>query len=197
MVSTTLWYVCTNGSDQMSIQRFLSTRDASAARRTLFVSQVTDVTVMMLLGLTGIAVLGFYRVHSPELAAGQTLHSMGDRLFPMFIMAQMPAGLSGLVLAAILSAASSSLSSGVNSACAVLEKDFLSSRTGSSSSDAETVSRLKWLTWLVSTSPEVPSFNRVPSGPRFAGNRGALPTRLNDIMPNDFCRGAYLPSPSG
>ena len=34
--------------------------------------------------------------------------------------------------------------------CAVLEKDFLSSRPGFSSSDAETVSRLKWLTWLVS-----------------------------------------------
>jgi hypothetical protein len=36
----------------------------------------------------------------------------------------------------------------------------------------------------VSTRAEVPSFNRVPSGPRFAANRGALPTRLNEIMPN-------------
>lgn len=151
MVSTTLWYVCTNGSDQMSIQRFLSTRDASAARKTLFVSQITDVSVSMLLGLTGIAVLGFYRAHPPALADGQTLHSIGDKLFPMFIMTQMPAGLSGLVLAAILSAAVSSLSSGVNSACAVLEKDFLSTRRGTSSSDAETLLRLKGLTWLVAT----------------------------------------------
>ena len=150
MVSTTLWYVCTNGSDQMSMQRFLSTRDASAARKTLLVSQIMDLTVMVLLGLTGIAVLGFYRAHPPELATGQTLHSIGDQLFPMFIMTQMPAGLSGLVLAAILSAALSSLSSGVNSACAVLDKDFLSRRAGYSTSDAETVSRLKWLTWLIS-----------------------------------------------
>jgi hypothetical protein len=43
----------------------------------------------------------------------------------------------------------------------------------------------------LSTSGEVTSFNRVPIGPRFAANRGALPTRLNDIMPNYFCRGAY------
>lgn len=149
MLSTTLWYVCTNGSDQMSIQRFLSTRDASAARKTLFVSQVTDVSVSLLLGLTGIAVMGFYQAHPPELAAGQSLHLIGDRLFPKFIMTQMPAGLSGLVLAAILCAALSSLSSGVNSACAVLEKDFLSRRPGYSSSDTATVSRLKWLTWLV------------------------------------------------
>ena len=44
---------------------------------------------------------------------------------------------------------------------------------------------------LLSTSAEVALFNRVPIGPRFAANRGALPTRLNDIMPNYFCRGAY------
>ncbi len=54
MLSTTLWYVCTNGSDQMSIQRFLSTRDARAARRTLFVSQFTDALVLLLLGVTGL-----------------------------------------------------------------------------------------------------------------------------------------------
>jgi len=57
MLSTTLWYVCTNGSDQMSIQRFLSTRDAKAARKTLAVAQITDVMVAGLLALTGVAVL--------------------------------------------------------------------------------------------------------------------------------------------
>jgi solute:Na+ symporter, SSS family len=149
MLSTTLWYVCTNGSDQMSIQRFLSTRDASAARKTLFVAQLTDASVTLLLGLTGVAILGFYRVHPPELAVGQTLPSIGDKLFPRFIMTQMPIGLSGLVVAAILSAAISSLSSGVNSACAVLEKDFLSKRSNHASSETSTVTRLKWLTWLV------------------------------------------------
>lgn len=149
MLSTTLWYVCTNGSDQMSIQRFLSTRDASAARKTLFVSQVTDVSVSLLLGLTGIAVMGFYQAHPSEFAVGQSPHLIGDQLFPKFIMTQLPAGLSGLVLAAILCAGLSSLSSGMNSACAVLEKDFLSRQPGYSSSDTATVARLKWLTWLL------------------------------------------------
>ena len=130
VLSTTLWYVCTNGSDQMSIQRFLSTRDAAAARRTLLVSQIADVTVALLLALAGVAVLGFYRAHPPTLSEGQTLSSVGDQLFPMFIMTQMPAGLSGLVLAAILSAALSSLSSGINSTCAVLDKDFLEVHQG-------------------------------------------------------------------
>lgn len=150
VLSTTLWYVCTNGSDQMSIQRFLATRDASEARKTLAVSQFTDALVTLLLGLTGIAVLGFYRVHEPQLATSEQLAAAGDQLFPKFIMTHMPAGLSGLVLAAILSAALSSLSSGVNSACAVLDRDFLAaSRVNQGTDDANGVRRLKWLTWLV------------------------------------------------
>lgn len=149
VLSTTLWYVCTNGSDQMSIQRFLSTRDIAAARRTLAVSQVTDALVAMLLALTGVAILGYYRAHPPVLSDWQTLSSVGDQLFPKFIMTQMPAGLAGLVVAAILSAALSSLSSGINSTCAVLERDFLSRSSAGTSSGAADVARLKRLTWLV------------------------------------------------
>jgi SSS family transporter len=149
VISTTLWYVCTNGSDQMSIQRFLSTRDATAARRTLLVAQITDAVVMFLLGVTGVAVLGFFRVCKPEWVDWQAIDTTGDRLFPRFIMEEMPAGLSGLVLAAILAAAMSSLSSGVNSACAVLDRDFLCRRQDASGSSSETVLRLRWLTWCV------------------------------------------------
>jgi SSS family solute:Na+ symporter len=149
VISTTLWYVCTNGSDQMSIQRFLSTRDAASARRTLAVAQITDAVVMLLLGLTGVAVLGFFRVCRPDLVDWQAIGTTGDKLFPHFIMEEMPSGLSGLVLAAILAAAMSSLSSGVNSACAVLDRDFLSRRQDASRSPSETVTRLRRLTWYV------------------------------------------------
>jgi len=149
VLSTTLWYVCTNGSDQMSIQRFLSTRDVSSARRTLAVSQVTDAVVALLLALTGVAILGYYRAHPPVLGDSQTIGSVGDQLFPKFIMTQMPMGLSGLVVAAILSAALSSLSSGVNSTCAVLERDFLSRRSNAQPSGLAAVARLRRLTWLV------------------------------------------------
>ena len=155
MMSTILWYVCTNGSDQMSIQRFLSTRDARAARRTLAVSQVTDVLVSVLLAFTGMAVLGFYQANPPQLSEGQTVVDLGDKLFPMFIMNEMSGGLAGLVLAAILSAAMSSLSSGVNSAAGVVERDFLSRgstkkmQTAKDSDDTSIV-RLRWLTWVIS-----------------------------------------------
>jgi SSS family solute:Na+ symporter len=102
----------------------------------------------LLLALTGVAVLGYYQINPPELADGQTLKSAGDKLFPRFIMTEMSGGMAGLVLAAILSAAMSSLSSGVNSAAGVLERDFVSRRTNNSSPE-QTVRRLRVLSWLI------------------------------------------------
>ncbi len=46
----------------------------------------------------------------------------------------------------------------------------------------------------LSTSAEVHWFKRVLIGPRFAANRGALPTRVNAIMQNYFCRDPCLAS---
>ncbi len=150
VISTTLWYVCTNGSDQMSIQRFLSSRDPAAARRTLAVAQLTDIAVASILALTGVAILGFYESNPAELSAGQTPATTGDQLFPKFVMTQMPLGLAGLVVAAILSAALSSLSSGINSTSAVLDRDFLArGRDETSADEAGDVARLKRLAWLV------------------------------------------------
>jgi solute:Na+ symporter, SSS family len=148
-LSSTSWYVCTHGSDQMSIQRFLSSRDAAAARRTLLVAQISDITVATLMGLTGLAVLGYCMHQSGGALSSDTLATQGDQLFPRFILEEMPAGLTGLVLAAILSAALSSLSSGVNSTCAVLERDFLAPSGWFSLSDAASLARLRWLTWCV------------------------------------------------
>jgi SSS family solute:Na+ symporter len=151
LLSTTLWYVCTNGSDQMSIQRFLSTRNAAAARRTLLVSQLADVSVSLLLGITGVALLGFYSAHQSLIPQGQTFDAAGDSFFPQFIMQEMPSGLAGFLVAALLCAALSSLSSGLNSAAAVLDRDFpqlgQSLRPGDSASAA--ISRLQLLTTLV------------------------------------------------
>lgn len=124
-ISAFTWYVCTTGSDQMAIQRFLATRDVSAARRSLFTSLVTDALIMGLLGLVGLAVLAFFTANRSLLDGTAPLVDEADQLFPTFVVVGLPAGVSGLVIAAILSAAMSSLSSGVNSACAVITEDFI------------------------------------------------------------------------
>lgn len=124
-VNMLVWMTCTTGSDQMAIQRYLSTRDVRAARWTIAVHLLTDVVIGALLGLVGVAVLGYF-LANPDLFGG-TADALkdADKLFPKYIVIGLPPGMTGLIIAAILSAALSSLSSGVNSSCAVITHDFL------------------------------------------------------------------------
>lgn len=149
VMANVVWYVCTNGSDQMTIQRFLSTRDAAAARKTLVVSLVAETVVTLLLAAAGLALLAYFQQRPGELESGLTPQKNGDRFLPQFIMSGMPLGLSGLVIAAILAAAMSSLSSGLNSTSAILERDFLGVLAGGRLDERSAVRRLRWLTLAV------------------------------------------------
>jgi len=120
------WYVCTAGSDQMAIQRYLSTRDIKAARKAQRTALVADSLVSLLLGLVGLALLGYFRENLSFLPEGWTIFEQADKLFPHFIVICLPVGISGLVVAGLLAAAMSSLSSGLNSSCLVITDDFIS-----------------------------------------------------------------------
>jgi solute:Na+ symporter, SSS family len=120
-----VWMTCTAGSDQMSIQRYLATRDAAAARRSFAIQLLSTVLSMVLLGLAGLAVLSYFQARPEELKSGWTIATHADKLMPHFIVLALPPGLTGLVIAAILAAAMSSLSSGLNSSSAVVVRDFL------------------------------------------------------------------------
>ena len=56
---------------------------------------------------------------------GQMILADADKLFPQYIAFGLPPGFSGLVMAGLLAAAMSSLSSGVNSSCSVVTVDFI------------------------------------------------------------------------
>ena len=131
------WWICTAGSDQMAIQRYLATRDARAARNVLLTSLVANVVVMLILSGAGLALWAFFREHPQLLRAGQAIQADADKLFPRFIEVGMPTGISGLVVAGLLAAAMSSLSSGVNSSCSIITVDFVDRFRLSHNSGAE------------------------------------------------------------
>ncbi len=119
------WWVCTAGSDQMAIQRYLATRDVGSARGVLLTSLLANVVVASLLSIVGLSLLAYFRLNPHLLPDGKSLIDNADSLFPRFIAYGMPAGISGLVVAGLLAAAMSSLSSGVNSSCSVIAVDFV------------------------------------------------------------------------
>ncbi|REK10745.1 MAG: sodium-coupled permease [Planctomycetota bacterium] len=125
LTATFFWHVCTAGSDQMAMQRYFATRDAVAARRMYYISLLASAVVISILALVGLALLAFFRENPQLLGAEQSVEATADQLFPRFIVVGLPRGMSGLVVAGLLAAAMSSLSSGLNSSCAVITVDFL------------------------------------------------------------------------
>lgn len=125
LVATLLWWVCTAGSDQVVIQRYLATRNSAAARRSFLVNAIAEGLITVLLGAVGFALLGFYQANPHFLTEGRNLVVDADYLFPHFVANFLPAGVAGLVVAAMFAAAMSSLDSGTNSIVTVLTRDLL------------------------------------------------------------------------
>ena len=125
IIATFTWYVCTCGSDQIAIQRYLATRDARSARSTLIWALLGSTMACIFLTVVGLAQLAYFSANPQLFPSGQTIHGDSDQLFSRFIACGVPTGLSGLMVAALLAAAMSSLSSGINSASSVITVDFI------------------------------------------------------------------------
>ncbi|MEZ6129218.1 MAG: sodium-coupled permease [Planctomycetaceae bacterium] len=123
-----VWYVCTLGGDQTSVQRFMATKDAGAARRALATQLLVNLAVSITLALVGFALLGYFTAHPERLTSTMTLAENADDIFPHFIAFHLPPGVSGLVVSAMFAAAMSSIDSGVNSITAVVMTDLIGRR---------------------------------------------------------------------
>lgn len=146
VTSFLVWYVCTAGGDQTSVQRFMATSDLKAARRAFGIQLIVSVIVGVTLGLVGFALLGYFEAHPDMVPAGKSLKADADKMFPHFIAYQLPVGVSGLVVAAMFAAAMSSIDSGVNSITAVVMTDFFDRLKGKSEgSERKHMNTARWL----------------------------------------------------
>ena len=128
MLSLFIWHVCTHSADQVAAQRYLSTSSLTEARRSFWFFSLVTIILVLLLMVCAVGLFYFeYQMSNVSIDEyQQDIVQRADDVFPRFIAEQLPVGLSGLLLAAILAAAMSSLSSGVNSIAAVLSTGVLS-----------------------------------------------------------------------
>ncbi|MBN2211377.1 MAG: sodium/solute symporter [Sedimentisphaerales bacterium] len=143
MIMIFTWYICTAGSDQMAIQRYLATRNVKAARRTMAVSLSTNFIVQVILALVGLALMAYFTQMPQLLEDGSSVSAQADRLFPRFIVVGLPPGLSGLVTAGLMAAAMSSLSSGVNSSASVISRDLFERFSRKKRSEQDNLKRVQ------------------------------------------------------
>lgn len=147
LVGGAFFSVASHGTDQLIVQRLLATKDLKSGRRALIGSGVAVVFQYSLFMFIGILMFGTYR--------GLTFNELGlataDEVFVKYIVEDMPAGLSGLVIAAILAAAMSTLSSSINSLASATTMDVYKPWLGRHSSPRRDlrVSRIISLFWGV------------------------------------------------
>jgi solute:Na+ symporter, SSS family len=111
----------THGTDQMMVQRYLSARSQGDAARAILLSGLVVFAQFALFLFIGVELAAYYH-HAP--GGGP---EKADQVFAHFIIHVFPknTGLVGLMLAAILAAAMSTLSSSLNSSASALMNDFV------------------------------------------------------------------------
>jgi SSS family solute:Na+ symporter len=132
LIGGTCLTVSTHGTDQLIVQRYLCSRSAGDASRALMWSGVVVLGQFVLFLLIGVMLYVYYTGYAPHaldlLSPDGQLRT--DRIFPMFIVTQLPAGLRGLMVAAIFAAAMSTLSSSLNASASSTLADFYMPATG-------------------------------------------------------------------
>lgn len=102
--------VAVYGTDHLFAQRLLCCRNQREAQKAVLWSTVGELVPLLMLTV-GAGLYAFYQLNAlpPELAG--LVAERNDRIFPAFILSELPTGLKGLLIAGILSAAISSLDS--------------------------------------------------------------------------------------
>jgi len=133
--TATFWVILLNGIfinlqnfgiDQGYIQRYISSRSDSEARKAVWLGGLLYVPVSLLFFFIGTGLFCYYTVFSDQLPAEywDPANNRADYVFPFFIVNVLPAGVSGLLIAAICAAAMSTLATSVNSSATIVLTDF-------------------------------------------------------------------------
>jgi solute:Na+ symporter, SSS family len=113
-----IWYWCT---DQVIVQRVLSAKDEGHAKAGTIFAGFLKISPVFLLVLPGMIAMALYPEMFP-VVNGQVTN--GDRAYPLMIVNLLPAGLVGLMIAALMAALMGAMSSVFNSASTMVTLDF-------------------------------------------------------------------------
>lgn len=109
------------GTNQQAVQRYMACEDVRSARRAAFLGWGIGFVAVGLTLVLG-AALHAWSVLAP---GGDALVGTADKVLPTFVLLRLPAGLAGLVVAAIFAASMSSMDSAIHSMSTATIVDFV------------------------------------------------------------------------
>lgn len=122
-----------HGTEQLLVQRLLAARSRAQSQAALLASWVVIFTQFSLFLVIGTCLFVLYREQGVEAPA------VLDRLYPLYVWRNLPAGVAGLVMAAILAAAMSNLSAALNALASTTVLDIWKPLAGDTGGES------KWL----------------------------------------------------
>jgi SSS family solute:Na+ symporter len=108
------------GIDQNYVQRYMTSSSEKEAKKSALWGGLLYVPVSAIFLFIGTALFSYYQSDASILPEGVE----GDKVFPYFIVNQLPVGLTGLLIASIFAAGMSTVSTSLNSSATVILTDF-------------------------------------------------------------------------
>lgn len=118
-IGLTLTNLSSYMGDQMQLQRFLATGSPRAASRAFGLNVAGTLFNLSMLVTMGVLLRVWY-LHYPD----PSLPKAADRILPYFVAHSLPPGISGLLMASVLAATMSAMTSGINALSGSLTNDF-------------------------------------------------------------------------
>jgi SSS family solute:Na+ symporter len=112
------------GIDQNYVQRYMTTSSEKEAKSSALFGSLLYIPVSFIFFYIGTALFSYYTAQPDLLPDELKLPGTGDKVFPYFIAAGLPAGLTGLLIAAIFSAGMSTVSTSLNSTATIVFSDY-------------------------------------------------------------------------
>lgn len=128
--SRTIWVMIIYGitenlrsliADQNYVQKYASVGTEAEAKRSVWIAMLIYMPLTVVFLYIGTTLFAFYSPGGALLAPDVV---KGDQVFPFYIATQLPMGLKGLIIAAILAAAMSTVDSAMNCSATVMLLDF-------------------------------------------------------------------------
>ena len=125
------------GIDQNYVQRFKSAKDLKSARFSALFGGMLYLPVSALFFFIGTGLFAFYTANAHLLPTDMP----ADKVFPYFIIHELPVGVTGLLIAAVFAAGMSTVSTSINSSATVVLSDFFrrKSKPESAASDMKSL----------------------------------------------------------
>ncbi|MFL6513750.1 MAG: sodium:solute symporter [Chthoniobacterales bacterium] len=141
LIGSTFMTMSTHGTDQDMVQRMLTAPDVRRSRRSLILSGLADIPIVLTFLSIGLLLWTYYQAHPDP-----GLPKSPNETFCHFILYQMPVGLRGLLIAGIFATAMGSLSTALNALATSFTRDWYEPYINPGATGEQSLRAVRWAT---------------------------------------------------